>query len=140
LLTAECCSGPQIAEFRVSETKPMPQRPFLALPATVAQVSVLIFGSLLPQKAKHAIGTQGIWHRPVHLVLFATTAFTARPAFARHPFLTPVLLIAFALSLELAEHLLYFNLFEWNDVRDDVIGIAVGLLLSRVGRRQSVGE
>jgi hypothetical protein len=40
----------------------------------------------------------------------------------------------------LAEHLLYFNVFEWNDVRDDVIGIVVGLLLASVCRRQSVGE
>jgi hypothetical protein len=113
----------------VSETKPLLQRSSLALRATLAQVAFLILGSLLPQTAKHAIGTQGLWHRPLHLILFATTAATTRAASARLRLYTSIFLVALALSLEFAEHLLYLNLFEWHDVRDDLVGIAIGLLL-----------
>jgi hypothetical protein len=127
-----------IASSQVSETKPVPQLSRLALPATIAQVSILIVGSLLPQNAKHAIGTQGLWHRPLHLILFATTACTTRAAFARRPFLTSIFLLTLALSLESAEHLLYDNLFEWRDVWDDAIGIAIGLVLAGAWRCWSV--
>jgi hypothetical protein len=122
------------ASLQVFETRPVPQPSRLALPATIAQVSVLIVGSLLPQAAKHAIGTQGLWHRPLHLILFAATACTTRAAFVHRPFFTSIFLLTLALSLESAEHLLYRNLFEWRDVRDDVIGIAIGLLLAGAWR------
>jgi hypothetical protein len=123
----------------VSETKSAPRRSALALPAAIAQVSILVVGSLLPQNAKHAIGTQGLWHRPLHLILFATTAGTTLAAFAPRRFVIPIFLVVLAVLLESAEHLLYFNPFEWNDVRDDVIGIAIGILLVRSWRRWSVG-
>jgi hypothetical protein len=53
------------------------------------------------------------------------TAGAARAAFARRPALTSIFLVALALSLESAEHFLYLNLFEWHDLSDDVIGIAI---------------
>ncbi|MDP8990293.1 MAG: hypothetical protein M3N41_09490 [Acidobacteriota bacterium] len=114
----------------MSEIKPVPQPSAVARLAAIAQVSILIVGSLLPQKTKHAIGTQGLWHRPLHLILFATTAGAVRVAFSRRPVFTSMLLVTLAFLLESAEHLLYVNLFEWNDVEDDMIGMAIGLLLA----------
>jgi uncharacterized protein YfiM (DUF2279 family) len=95
----------------------------------IALVALLIVGSFLPAQAKHALGTQGAWHRPLHIALFAATAALARVAYRRGTVITATLLLLLASSLELAEAAPYIKHFEWPDLRDDAIGIIAGLTL-----------
>ncbi len=95
----------------------------------IALVALLIVGSFLPAHTKHALNTQGAWHRPLHIALFAATAAAALAAFRRGAAITAILLLFLAGSLELAEAAPHIHRFEWPDLRDDAIGIVAGLTL-----------
>ena len=99
---------------------------------------LLLIGSLMPGRMKISLGTVGPWHRPLHIMLFAAIAAAILVAHDGWIVAKAILLIAFALILEMAEHFLYHSELEWRDVRDDTVGIIAGLcfteLLLRIKR------
>lgn len=104
-------------------------------------IALLIVGSLLPEEAKLALGTQGVFHRPLHIFLFAMAAILSRIALpSRFARVLPALLLGFGMALELVEHLMFRNAFEWRDVRDDAIGIVAGLALTWILKRWKPGS
>jgi hypothetical protein len=71
---------------------------------------------------------EGLSHRLLHFGCFACLAALARLAFnPRHTLACAVLAsIAWGAAIEFAQHLVYHNPYEWEDLRDDAWGAAAG--------------
>jgi hypothetical protein len=113
-------------------------------------IGLLVYGSFMPAKWKRALGTQAMqrergWpHRVWHLGSFGSTALLASASDprSRRRRLWPVLLIGLGAGIEITQHLNYRIHFEWEDIRDDAVGILVCGLVgeSRQVRRALVRE
>lgn len=113
--------------------------------AALLWVLVIILLSLIPLPWKNAIGTTGAFHRAGHLLAFLILAFLlcriATTAAARLIRCAGAVLLG--IVLETAEHLLYHDRLEWDDVFVDTIGVALGFLcafalISRTGRSKNI--
>src|ERR1700733_8443332 len=85
----------------------------------------LAFGSLQP--ARLEIIHLGFAHRLMHTVSFAILALLAIAVFSGPRWLTWSALACwlFGIGLEVSQHFVYRIPFEWNDIRDDGIGVGV---------------
>jgi hypothetical protein len=92
-------------------------------------VLLILLGSFLPEGIKENMGTQGQWHRTVHIGSFAVLAAAARYRFRdRAWFSLGLALMAASILLEFVQARVFRqNYFEWWDVRDDGIGILIGM-------------
>jgi hypothetical protein len=77
--------------------------------------------------------SQSIVHPVSHMVLFGVAAamLFALSENARQAWATALEIFCLAMAIETSQHLLYKNLFEWWDVRDDTIGVAAAWMLIR---------
>jgi hypothetical protein len=92
-----------------------------------AFAAILAVASLQPARpATH----HWLLHRAVHLACFGLLALIGQSAVRDRKWLPLVFTgcVGFGAALELLQSLIYTNLFEWNDLRDDAIGAAGGLL------------
>ena len=98
--------------------------------AALLWVLIIVVLSLIPVPWKDAIGTTGAFHRAGHLLAFLILAFL----FCRITLNTAARLIRCAgaillgFLLEAAEHFIYHDRLEWDDVLVDAIGVALGFL------------
>ncbi len=111
-------------------------------------ILIVITGSLLPQKAKVAMGTSPAAGKPVTVQIARTHRLVHYSAFGS----TALLLIAIALSarqrraallgtialgvgIEALQHVIYRSDFETIDARDDMIAACIGYLIWYVASR-----
>jgi hypothetical protein len=111
---------------------------------------VVIVGSLLPSSAKthlHASGTKqahsinkiGVAHRLIHLFAFGSSFFVL--AFLangrREQLQAAAEVMTIGCAVELIQYFVYSHrqVFEWWDIRDDALGIAVAFLLVEIAGR-----
>lgn len=98
--------------------------------AALVWVLAIIVLSLIPLPWKNEIGTTGAFHRAGHLLAFLILAFLlcriASTAAARLIRCAGAVLLG--IVLETAEHLLYRDRLEWDDVLVDALGVALGFL------------
>ncbi len=84
----------------------------------------------MPLPWKHEIGTTGAFHRAGHLLAFLILAFLlcriASNTAAR--LVRCAGAVVLGILLETAEHLIYRDRLEWDDVLVDAIGVALGFL------------
>jgi hypothetical protein len=113
--------------------------------AALLWVLLIVVLSLIPLPWKNAIGTTGAFHRAGHLLAFLILAFLlcgiASTATAK--LIRSAGAVLLGIGLEIAEHLLYHDRLEWDDVLVDAIGVALGLLcafavISRTGRSKNI--
>jgi hypothetical protein len=118
-----------LSEFRgvvPDERNPYRGGPSRAKYRTAALIwaAILLIGSLQPERPGHI--HFGIPHHIIHLVGFGALAFLATGGFGR-PGRTSLFPAAasflFGLGIELLQHLQNRAPMEWNDVRDDAVGI-----------------
>jgi hypothetical protein len=111
-------------------------------------VLCLVAGSVLPDRAKEALGTTAhmvkvngelqlptmqFRHRLYHFLSFGSTAFLLI-LLARTPterLVWPLATIALALAIEYVQHLIGGGPMEWWDVRDDAYAAAAAWLLGQ---------
>jgi hypothetical protein len=113
-------------------------------------ISAVIVGSLLPGSAKERIGAStsearprtrqdGYRHRFVHVLTFGSTCLlVSLLAWNRREELQAAgEVLVIGCLIELAQDIVYLhgNLFEWWDVRDDAIGIALAFITIRLIHR-----
>ena len=73
------------------------------------------------------------WDKLNHALAFATLAFFGDNGFItthRRRLLGAIALIAHGASIEIAQHFVPSRSSEWGDLLADVVGVAIGLLLS----------
>jgi len=91
----------------------------------------LVTLSMLPLGIKNQIGTTGHLHNIGHVLAFTITGmlltWKAESSFLRLMLACVALLIGF--GLELLEHAVYKDLFEWSDVLLDAIGTLIALAI-----------
>jgi len=93
-------------------------------------IVALLVGSLMPLDAKQAIGTVGGLHRGYHFLSFGSTALLlqlTQPT-RRGRMAVCALVIALGASLEILQHVIYGNVLEWWDIRDDAFGVIAAYL------------
>lgn len=102
--------------------------------AALAWVLLVIALSLIPLPWKNAIGTTGAFHQAGHLLAFLILALLlCRSAVTLSAKLVRCLgAVLLGIVLETAEHLLYHDRLEWEDVLVDVIGVVLGFLCALV--------
>ena len=96
-------------------------------------IPALIVGSFMPTTAKVWLGTTSHYeHVAVHMAAFAITAWLLLSlADTRYRRILAALAVClFAWMLETGEWLIYRNAMEWLDVRDDVFGVFVALIVT----------
>lgn len=109
-------------------------------------------GSFLPGKTKLAIGTTtparaasrvetvGIIHRCLHVAAFGATAMLlifAAPN-RRREVTGALCALAFGTLIETIQPLVFGNVFEWWDVRDDAFGVLAALAVARLTHAREV--
>lgn len=77
--------------------------------------------------------SESIVHRVAHVFAFGVAAFLplVLSKGSRQAWMAVLGVVCLALAIETAQWLIYDDVLEWWDVRDDVIGIAVAVLLAR---------
>jgi len=102
----------------------------------VLWLASVVAGSLLPLNAKHLTRTIGPRHRIVHIVAFAGIALglSSQRLLSPRTLLASASVVGLGALLELLQHYLYGNAYEWPDVRDDCLGVMVGMLLPLLRR------
>ncbi len=72
-------------------------------------------------------------HRILHVIAFGVPALMllALARGLKQQWAAALTIVCLALAIETAQHLIYGNTFEWWDVRDDVIGLLIAVLLNR---------
>jgi hypothetical protein len=94
------------------------------------------YGSLQPRRPDIFRG--GLAHSLTHIVCFGILSLLANVAFLRGRRLVGIAIAAwlFGFSLEVLQHFIYHRAFEWSDIRDDGVGIALGIsaLVFALGR------
>ena len=102
----------------------------------------IIVGSFLPIEVKEAIGTEthsaipavrrraAIRHRAGHMIAFGIASFLFAAGSAKRTHRPYYFLFVAALgsTIEYMQHAIYGSVFEWWDIRDDVLAAAVGCL------------
>lgn len=88
---------------------------------TVAWLLLLAIIALQPSRP----APMHIAHRELHFLAFAITALLI----PRKPLQSLTLTVAFGVTLEFLQHLIYHNPMEWWDVRDDAIGATAAIIL-----------
>ena len=113
--------------------------------AALLWVLLIIVLSLIPLPWKNVIGTTGAFHRVGHLLAFVILALLL----CRITSTTAARLIRCAgavllgILLETAEHLIYRDRLEWDDVLVDAVGVVLGFLCAfalspRTGRSKNI--
>jgi VanZ like family len=84
--------------------------------------------------------SESIVHQMAHLVLFGAAGLMlfALSRNAKQILTAALGIFCLAVAIETSQHLLYKNLFEWWDVRDDTIGLAMAAMLIRWTRIRSL--
>jgi VanZ like protein len=106
-------------------------------PLTIMWLMFVATLSLLPLHIKHSIGTTGVFHTWGHIGIFGITGATCcrRVQQEAANLIGGMIVLLFAVSLECLQWSIYGNRFEWRDVLSDALGIACGLLLLAITRR-----
>jgi hypothetical protein len=99
-------------------------------------VICLIAGSLMPSNFKDAVGTHS-FHRTFHFVSFGSTAllFLLLSNNRRQEYIAACGVFALGVTLEILQHVIFVDIFEWWDVRDDAVGIAIVWVVYRLVER-----
>jgi len=94
-------------------------------------IVVLVAVSLQPWRPHGE--SQSNLHQLLHLVLFgaAGVMLFALSQNTKQVWTAAVGIFFLAVAIEISQHLLYKNPFEWWDVRDDTIGVAFAWMLIR---------
>jgi hypothetical protein len=111
--------------------------------ATTAACFVLIaLLSFLPFREKQLLHTKGPLHLWFHFAAFGTAAVLLgrHGRSMRHSLHLILTTIAFGLSIEMGEHLLFRGPLEWVDVLADSAAAILGALAVGIGRHFSPGE
>ena len=100
--------------------------------ALAMMVALIVFVSFLPVGDKHVLHTRGRFHPLGHVLAFAAIGFVGAmtPKTFRYRLLSFLVLILFALGIEIGEHLIFQIPMEWSDVLLDFLGVFSGLLLA----------
>jgi len=113
-------------------------------------ISAVIVGSLMPGSAKvmlrgseskhiHSRSSTGLRHRLLHFVAFGSSflVLSLLATGKREELKAAGEVMAIGCIVELAQYFIYAprHFFEWWDVRDDAIGIAVAFLLLQIASR-----
>jgi hypothetical protein len=87
----------------------------------------LTLGSLQPRRAEFF--RIGVAHQLTHVLYFGILALLANAVFSRSRWLIWTALVCwlFGVGLEVSQHFIYRKDLEWGDIRDDGIGVVVGL-------------
>lgn len=77
--------------------------------------------------------SQSAAHPIIHIAMFGIAALLLlAPAESRKgQWMAAFGVVALALFIETAQHLMYKNVLEWWDVRDDIIGLLIAVALNR---------
>jgi hypothetical protein len=103
----------------------------------------VVIGSFLPIEVKEAIGTEtrssipavrhraAIRHRAGHMIAFgiASCLFAVASTKKTHCLCYFLLIAALGSMIEYMQHSIFGSVFEWWDIRDDVLAAAAGCLL-----------
>ena len=120
----------------------MPSRSLLMHLARLWTVAIII-GSFLPLKVKETIGTEtqssipavrhraAIRHRAGHMIAFgiASLLFATASTKKTHPLYYFLFIAALGSTIEYMQHAIFGSVFEWWDIRDDVLAAAASCLL-----------
>jgi hypothetical protein len=113
---------------------------------------VAIIGSFLPIQVKEAIGTEtrsykmaerhraAIRHRAGHMIAFgiASLLFSVASTKQAHRFYYFLFIAALGSTIEYLQYSIFGSLFEWWDIRDDILAAAIGCLLGSLLTLHSV--
>jgi hypothetical protein len=102
--------------------------------AALFWILLIIALSLIPTSWKDAAGTTGVFHQAGHLLAFLILGLLlCRSPITRNAKLVRCLgAIVLGIVLETAEHFMYHDRLEWDDVLVDSIGVALGFLFALV--------
>lgn len=93
-------------------------------------IALLVVGSLQPSRPS----TVKSLHREIHWVAFAGAALLlfALSKTRRREILRACTVFLLGVSLEIAQHLIYRNHLEWQDIADDGLAILAAFILYRL--------
>lgn len=105
---------------------------------TIVWIVCLAAISLQPYRPPEGPGS--ILHRAGHMVAFGAAGLMllVLSDSDKQKWAAALKVICLAVAIETAQHLLYKGPFEWWDVRDDIIGLLIAVLLIRWTRVRSL--
>ena len=115
----------------------------LLMRIAILWTAAIVIGSFLPIEVKKAIGTEtssslpaerpraAVKHRAGHMIAFGIASLLFAAASARKTHRLPYFLFISALgsTIEYLQYVIFGSVFEWWDIRDDILAAAVGCLL-----------
>lgn len=103
------------------------KREHIILRLTQIWILFLIVGSLQPVRPR----VMAVMHREIHWLAFAAAALLLLHLSRnrRQELRGVIATLLLGLSLEFLQHIIYGNVMEWRDVRDDTLAIASALAL-----------
>jgi hypothetical protein len=115
-------------------------------------LAAILIGSFMPWQLKYSLGTEMIHaripgtalhfnpHRTLHFSAFAVLAvlaFAVRPGGVMKIAGMSFLMAVLSVSTEVAESRQGHSLMEWTDVRDDLLGVLLAILITLAMRLRS---
>jgi VanZ family protein len=101
-------------------------------------IVVLVAVSLQPVRPNGE--PESIFHPVWHVLVFGVAGLMlfSLSRNAKESWIAALWVFCLAVAIEISQHLLYRNVFEWWDVRDDTIGLVLAAMLIRWTRISSL--
>jgi hypothetical protein len=103
-------------------------------------IVVMVAISLQPFRPWPSGQAPSVLHRVAHIGNFGAIGLMllALSDGRKQKWQAALFIVCLAFAIETSQHFLYRGVFEWWDIRDDVIGLLIALLLGRVTRVRSL--
>ena len=126
------------AALSILRIGPYSSLPMLTRATLLSTAIVLIAGLTLFSLGPH-MARRGIPHRLEHVIAFAVLALLLLPLGQNRPqkWFVVSAIFCVACALEIRQHQVFNQAFEWWDVRDDSLGVVLALLLVHKRQRTS---